>query len=541
MKFQNNNLKSAKLGYFFKNYIEVKGGKTLDGNIKISGAKNSALVLMAASILSKGKINLFNVPKISDVAIMSKLLIAMGMNIKSNADGLEINTKKIIHPPQDLFFDLYHSLRVSFFCIGPILARFGKAKIPLPGGCSIGARPIDEHIDSLKKLGVKFNLKNNYVTAEVITPNKRLLGSSINFKCKSVGATETLLMAASLAKGQTILNNAAQEPEIIDLANMLNAMGAKVKGAGSECITIEGVESLKGCNFNVMPDRIEAGTFLIAAAITRSKINLSPIEPKHLTALINKLKICGCKFEYSKDCLKIIPNQILDSVNITTSPFPGFPTDLQAPFMALMATAKGISKIKETVFENRMHHVKELNHMGANIIVKNNVATVVGVKNLQGRSVIGSDLRATAALALAGLSANGKTLIQGLEHLERGYEDFSAKLEEIGANIENKKKLKIILKLNNYFAKISLKNQYKEYKSAYTLSFIIGVLIATIPYIYKFIENFRNEILIQEQTKIEIQNKEKVCKGYNSEYLKFLNLGFPETATKKFNTCMKEL
>ena len=438
MKFQNNNLQPAKVGCFFKNYIEIKGGKKLEGHLKISGAKNSALVLMAASILSKGKINLFNVPKISDVAIMSKLLIAMGMNIKSNANELEINTKKIIHPPQDLFFDLYHAIRVSFFCIGPILARFGKAKIPLPGGCSIGARPIDEHIDSLKKLGVVFKLKNNYVTAEVITPNKRLLGATINFKCKSVGATETLLMAACLAKGQTILNNAAQEPEIIDLANMLNAMGAKIKGAGSECITIEGVESLKGCNYTVMPDRIEAGTFLIAAAITRSTINLSPVEPKHLNAVIKKLEICGCNFEYSNDCLKIIPKQILDSVDITTSPFPGFPTDLQAPFMALMATANGISKIKETVFENRMHHVKELNRMGANIIVKNNIATVVGVKNLQGSMVLGSDLRATAALALAGLSANGKTSVQGLEHLERGYEDFSTKLKEIGANIVNK-------------------------------------------------------------------------------------------------------
>ena len=438
MKFQNNYLQPAKVDYFFKNYIEVKGGNQLEGHLKISGAKNSALVLMAASILSEGKINLFNVPKISDVAIMSKLLIAMGMNIKSNSDELEINTQKNFHPPQDLFFDLYHAIRVSFFCIGPILARFGKAKIPLPGGCSIGARPIDEHIDSLKKLGVEFKLKNNYVTAEVITPNKRLLGSSINFQCKSVGATETLLMAASIAEGQTILNNAAQEPEIIDLANMLNAMGAKVKGAGSECITIEGVESLKGCNFNVMPDRIEAGTFLIAAAITRSTINLSPVEPKHLTAVINKLEICGCKFEYSNDCLKIIPNQILDSVNINTSPFPGFPTDLQAPFMALMATANGISKIKETVFENRMHHVKELNRMGANISVKNNIATVLGVKNLQGSVVQGSDLRATAALALAGLSANGKTTVRGLKHLERGYEDFPKKLHEIGAEILKK-------------------------------------------------------------------------------------------------------
>ena len=245
-------------------------------------------------------------------------------------------------------------------------------------------------------------------------------------------------MAASLAKGTTILNNAAKEPEIIDLANMLNLMGARIKGAGSECITIEGVDSLKGCNYTVMPDRIEAGTFLIAAAITRSEISLFPCEPNHLNSVINTLERCGCKFEYSKQYLRIIPNQIINSVNVTTSPFPGFPTDLQAPFMALMATANGTSKIKETVFENRMHHVKELNHMGANITVKDNIATIVGVKNLQGRVITGSDLRATAALALAGLSAKGKTIVRWLEHLERGYEDFSKKLQTIGAKISKK-------------------------------------------------------------------------------------------------------
>ena len=424
---------------FFKNkHLEIEGGELLEGKIKISGAKNSALVLMAASILSRGQINLFNVPRISDVLIMSKILTRMGMNIKSKANQLKINTKEISPPSEDLFFDLFHTLRVSFFCIGPLLARFGKANIPLPGGCLIGSRPIDEHINSLKKLGVNFQFKNNYLSAEVITPNKKLLGTSIDFKCKSVGATETLIMAASLAKGTTILNNAAQEPEIIDLANMLNLMGAKVRGAGSECITIEGVESLKGCDYTVMPDRIEAGTFLIAAAITRSKINLFPCKPNHLKTVINKLELCGCKFEYSKHFLRIIPNQILNSVDITTSPFPGFPTDLQAPFMALMATANGTSKIKETVFENRMHHVDELNRMGANITVSDNIATVVGVKKLQAKVVAGSDLRATAALALAGLSANGKTIVRGLEHLERGYENFSKKLQGIGAKILKK-------------------------------------------------------------------------------------------------------
>ena len=437
MNIENNTVKRFR-NVFDNKYLEIKGGELIEGNIKISGAKNSALVLMAASILSKGQINLFNVPRISDVLILSKILTAMGMNIKSNSDQLEINTKKISPPSNDLFFDLFHALRGSFFCIGPLLARFGKAKIPLPGGCLIGSRPIDEHINSLKELGVVFKFKNNYLSAEVITPNKRLLGSSINFKCKSVGATETLLMAASLAKGTTTLNNAAQEPEIIDLANMLNLMGAKIKGAGSECITIEGVESLKGCDYTVMSDRIEAGTFLIAAAITRSNISVYQCEPNHLKAVINKLELCGCKFEYSKNFLRIIPDQILNAVNITTGPFPCFPTDLQAPFMALMATANGTSQIKETVFENRMHHVKELNRMGAKITVNSNIAKVIGVKKLQGKEVIGSDLRATAALAIAGLSANGKTIVKGLEHLERGYENFSEKFQEIGASILKK-------------------------------------------------------------------------------------------------------
>ena len=435
MGINKSTVKNLKNIFFNEKYLEIEGGELLKGSIKISGAKNSALVLMAASILSRGHINLFNVPRISDVLIMSKILSAMGMNIESNSNQLKINTEEISPTSHDLFFDLFNALRVSFFCIGPMLARFGKAKIPLPGGCLIGSRPIDEHINSLKKLGVIFKFKNNYLSAEVITPNKRLVGSVINFKCKSVGATETLLMAASLAKGKTILNNAAQEPEIVDLANMLNLMGAQVKGAGSECIRIEGVESLKGCDYTVIPDRIEAGTFLIAAAITRSTINLYPCEPNHLKEVIKRLELCGCKFEYSKHFLRITPNEILNSVNITTSPFPGFPTDLQAPFMALMATVNGTSKISETVFENRMHHVKELNRMGANITVKDNIATVIGVKHLRGKVVVGSDLRGTAALALAGLSANGKTIVRGLEHLERGYEDFSEKLQTIGAQI----------------------------------------------------------------------------------------------------------
>ena len=438
MNIKSNSLKNSRGIFFHNKYIELKGGKSLKGEIEISGAKNSALVLMAASILSKDQINLFNVPQISDVAIMSKILTAMGMNIKSNKDKLEINIKSNLHQPQEVLFDLFNSLRASCFCMGPILARFGSAKIPLPGGCSIGSRPIDEHINALEKLGVQFKFKNNYLIAEVINPKKKLIGSLIQFNCKSVGATETLIMASSLAEGRTILKNCSLEPEILDLANILNKMGANVKGAGTECITIEGVESLEGCDYKVMPDRIEAGTYLIAAAMTRSTITFSSIEPEHLKEVINKLEMCGCKFEYSNKFLKIIPNQILTSVDITTLPYPGFPTDLQAPFMALMTTANGVSTIKETIFENRMHHVKELNRMGAKISLKHNTAKIVGVKQLKGSSVIGFDLRGTAALAIAGLYANGKSIIHGLEHLERGYEDFALKLKKIGAEIRNR-------------------------------------------------------------------------------------------------------
>ena len=242
MNIKNSTNKIFKNVFFNEKYLEIEGGKLLAGSIKISGAKNSALVLMAASILTKGQINLFNVPRISDVLIMSKILTAMGIKIESNANHLKINTNEIYNPSEELLFDLFHALRGSFFCIGPILARFGEANIPLPGGCLIGSRPIDEHIKSLKKLGVIFKFKNNYLSAQVINPTKRLLGASITFKCKSVGATETLIMAATLAKGKTILNNAAQEPEIIDLANMLNIMGARIEGAGTDCITIKGVE-----------------------------------------------------------------------------------------------------------------------------------------------------------------------------------------------------------------------------------------------------------------------------------------------------------
>ena len=415
--------------------LQVLGSQNLSGHIRVSGAKNSALVLMAAALLADRAVCLSNVPLLADVESMSKLLVSMGVDLRRNRNKLELMTSGLSLPSKKLPCDIFHSLRASFFCIGPLLARFGEVKIPLPGGCRIGARPIDEHIQGLRSLGARVEIENDYVVAKVISPQKRLTGAEIKFNCKSVGATETILMAATLAQGTTILENAAQEPEIQDLANMLNKMGAKIQGAGTSQITIEGVDHLNGCSHTVMPDRIEAGTFLVAAAITRSPLTLSPVIPEHLETVTLKLQECGCLIEYLGDTLSIIPRENLQAVDITTSPFPGFPTDLQAPFMALMTTVKGTSKIQETVFENRMQHVGEFQKMGAKILLEGNTAYVIGENNLNATSIAGGDLRSCAAMVLASLAAKGTSFVQGLTHLDRGYEDFAEKLNAVGANI----------------------------------------------------------------------------------------------------------
>ena len=409
--------------------IIIEGNNHLEGTVKISGAKNAVLPIMTAALMVDGKSIISKVPNLRDTRTMIKLLNIVGADCDLEGDLLTIDGSKANNPEAP--YDLVKTMRASFYVLGPLLARFGYVKVSLPGGCAWGPRPVDYHLKGLEKLGAKITLESGYILAE----SDQLVGSNINLEYPSVGATGNILMAAVLAKGTTVIGNAAKEPEIVQLCEFLNQMGASIKGIGSTSITIEGVSALKPANIEVIPDRIEAGTFLIAAAITRSGISLFACEPNHLKAVIKKLELCGCKFEYSRHFLRIIPNQILNSVNMTTSPFPGFPTDLQAPFMALMTTANGTSIIKEKVFENRMHHVKELNRMGANITVRDNTAKIVGVKNLDGKVVAGFDLRATAALALAGLSANGKTIVRGLEYLERGYEDFSKKLEKIGAKI----------------------------------------------------------------------------------------------------------
>jgi len=367
---------------------------------------------------------------------MSEIISNLGAKLTNRGNSIEISSE-FIHNAE-LPYRLVHSLRASFFCIGPLLARLGEAKIPLPGGCNIGARPVDEHINGLKALGAEVEINNDAVKAQVSTKNKRLRGANITLPYPSVGATETILMASCLALGKTTISNAAREPEIQDLAKMLNSMGAKVYGAGTKKITIIGVEALSGTSHSVIPDRIEAGTFLIAAAITRSPLIVGPLIPNHLSAVISKLQECGCSISHhGNHHLKIIPKEI-SGVDITTSPFPGFPTDLQAPFMSLMATAKGSSKIKERVFEKRMQHVLELNKMGACIYQENNTAYIKGVKELVGSNVEGGDLRSSAAIILACLSAKGNSIFTGLEHLDRGYEKFEEKLTNAGSIISRR-------------------------------------------------------------------------------------------------------
>ncbi len=420
----------------FGSFLEVQGGCKLVGEIKISGAKNSALVLMAAALLTEEKIAIRNVPSLTDIDVMSNLLISAGVSINRTSNEIELCAKSL--KTTELPYELVHPLRASFVCIGPLLSRFGSAQIPLPGGCQIGARPVDEHIKGLEALGAEVIIDNGVVKAKIAGNKKKLKGCKVTLNCKSVGATETILMAATLAEGQTIIENCAQEPEIQDLAHLLNSMGATIKGIGSSTITIEGANKLKGSKHTVIPDRIEAGTFLIAAAITRSELSIFPVIPNHLKALLEKLDECGCAIEIKDKSIKITPNKLIKSVDITTKPYPGFPTDLQAPFMALMATAKGTSKIIEKVFENRMQHVEELKRMGSSIQVHGNTAVVKGTTHLNGSSVFAGDLRASAAMILASLSAKGESIIQGLEHLDRGYENIEGKLNQAGCNIVRK-------------------------------------------------------------------------------------------------------
>ena len=412
--------------------LEITGGLPLAGDIRVSGAKNSALVLMAACLLTRDTLRLRNVPPLTDITAMSEILAALGVRVQRGGDTIDLDGDQITQaaPP----YELVNSLRASFFCIGPLLARMGMAQVPLPGGCQIGTRPVVEHVKGLKALGAQVTIEHGVVTAVVPGRSHRLTGGHIHLDCPSVGATETLMMAAALADGETTIDNAAQEPEVIDLARLLIAMGAKIRGAGSPTITIIGVERLHGADSAVIPDRIEAGTFLLAGAITRSLLRVAPVIPEHLGAVLTKLEEAGCTFEFDDSGVTINARQI-KAVDLRTQPFPGFPTDLQAPFMSLLATATGTSMIVENIFENRLQHVAELQRMGASIRMQGNTAFIEGVAQLSGAPVQGTDLRASAAMVLAGLAANGTTTVRGLEFLDRGYADLEGKLNAVGADI----------------------------------------------------------------------------------------------------------
>ncbi len=423
---------SKNKSYLKSQNLKIFGQGKLNGRVEISGAKNSALVLLAASLLTNERIILENVPRLTDIEKMGNILKNLGVNLIQKHNNLEIDSKNI--SMKELPYELVNGLRASFFCIGALLSKFGEAKVPLPGGCNIGLRPIDEHIKGLKALGSEILIEDGIVKAKIKGKKKQLCGTHIKLNCPSVGATETLIMAASLAEGRTTIENAAREPEIQDLCQMLNKMGAKIYDSGKETIIIDGVNKLCGCKHKVIPDRIEAGTFLIAAAATSSSITISPVIPHHLEAVTNKLKESGSKITVQGNSISI-QSKKLKGVDIETAPFPGFPTDLQAPFTTLMTIANGESRITETIFENRMNHIDLLKKMGANIKLDKNVAYIKGVKTMKGMNLIGSDLRSSAALIIAGIIAKGNSRIYGLEHLDRGYENFESKLKILGVKI----------------------------------------------------------------------------------------------------------
>ena len=424
---------SKKKSYLKSQNLKIFGQGKLNGRIKISGAKNSALVLLAASLLTNERIILENVPRLTDIEKMGNILKNLGVNLVDKNNKLEIDSKNI--SIKELPYELVNGLRASFFCIGALLSKFGEAKVPLPGGCNIGSRPIDEHINGLKALGAEILIEEGIVKAKIKGKKNKLYGTDIKLKCPSVGATETLIMAASLAEGRTTIENAAREPEIQDLCQMLNKMGAKIYDAGKEKIIIDGVNKLGGCTHKVIPDRIEAGTFLIAAAATSSSITISPVIPMHLEAVTNKLQESGSKITIKGNSIKIKGKEI-KGVDIDTAPYPGFPTDLQAPFTALMTIANGESRITETIFENRMNHIHLLKKMGASIKLNKNVAYIKGVKTIKGMDLVGSDLRSSAALIIAGIIAKGISKVYGLEHLDRGYENFESKLKKLGVEVK---------------------------------------------------------------------------------------------------------
>ncbi len=410
--------------------LVINGGYPLNGRVRISGSKNAALPMMTASILSDHDINLNGIPDLADVRTMITLLDSMGMKAQKNHKGsFTFNASGI--KSKFASYELVRTMRASIMVLGPLLAKHGEAKVSLPGGCAIGARPVDLHIQGLEKLGAKIEIKNGYILASA----DKLIGSTYSFPKKSVTGTANILMAATLAEGETKIRNAACEPEIIQLGELLKSMGAKIEGLGKDCITIEGVENLGSGEIEIIPDRIEAITMIIAGIITQGELKIENINPLHMEQPIELIRQCGAKIEIFEDYLYLKGSDLILPISFETNPYPGIPTDIQAQLMVLNTIAEGESEVKETIFENRFMHILELKRMGANIGIDGNTATVKGVSKLNSAQVMATDLRASAALILAGLIADGETTIDRIYHLNRGYESLEEKLLNIGAKV----------------------------------------------------------------------------------------------------------
>lgn len=410
--------------------IVINGGKALAGEVSVSGAKNAALPIIAAGLLCEGEHLISNVPLLVDVKTLGKILRNMGVLVEEGDHRVTIDSTKLNNPEAP--YDLVRTMRASILVLGPLVARFGRARVSLPGGCAIGARPVNLHIMGLEKMGARVSIEHGYVTAEA----KRLKGARIYFDIVTVTGTENLMMAAVLADGETILENAAREPEVVDLANALSSMGARIEGAGTDVIRIKGVSQLRPMHYAVLPDRIETGTFVIAAAITGGEITIKQCKPSHLDALLSKVVEAGADVKTGAETITVSRTGAIKPVNVKTLPYPGFPTDMQAQFMSLMALAEGTSVINETIFENRFTHVAELRRMGADIVTEGRSAVVRGVPKLSGAPVMATDLRASASLILAGLAAEGQTVVSRIYHLDRGYENIESKLSTLGADIK---------------------------------------------------------------------------------------------------------
>ena len=414
--------------------LVIRGGNSLRGEVEVSGAKNAALPLMAASLLTEEPLRLSNVPRLMDVRTMTRLLRHIGVEATGD-DTSELTLQSKGIQRAEAPYDLVKTMRASVVVLGPLVARQGRARVSLPGGCAIGPRPINLHLLGLEKLGATIRLDHGYVEAEA----PYLTGARIAFDIQTVTGTENLMMAAALARGTTVLENAACEPEVVDLAELLNAMGAKIEGAGTQTVAIHGVRALGGAGHRTIPDRIEAGTFAMATAITGGDVTIRGCRPEHLEAVLAKLEETGARIEAGADSLRVVARGRCRAVNVRTQPFPGFATDMQAQIMALMALAEGRSVITESVFENRFMHVNELLRMGADVTIAGNSAVVQGVANLLGAPVMATDLRASACLVVAGLAAQGDTVVSRIYHLDRGYEAMETKLTALGAEIRRVK------------------------------------------------------------------------------------------------------